>query len=90
MLAVPLTVVLVGVGRHVDALKFFDVLLGDKPALSEAEGFYQRMLARDPIEAIEQSKSSTTDNSLACYCDDVVGPALCRPKGTLSGASGRR
>lgn len=76
VLAVPLTVVLVVLGRHVAALKFFDVLLGDKPALSEAEGFYQRMLARDPIEAIEQAKSYMTTHSLACYCDDVVRPAL--------------
>lgn len=76
VLAVPLTVVLVVLGRHVDALKFFDVLLGDKPALSEAEGFYQRMLARDPIEAIEQAKSYMSTRSLACYCDDVVRPAV--------------
>lgn len=76
VLAVPLTVVLVVLGRHVDALKFFDILLGDKPALSEAEGFYQRMLARDPIEAIEQAQSYMTTHSLSDYCDDVVRPAL--------------
>jgi predicted PurR-regulated permease PerM len=76
VLAVPLTVVLVVLGRHVDALKFFDVLLGDKPALSEAEGFYQRMLARDPIEAIEQAKSYVMAHSLVDYCDEVVRPAL--------------
>jgi predicted PurR-regulated permease PerM len=74
--AVPLTVILVVLGSHVDALKFFDVLLGDKPALSEAEGFYQRMLARDPIEAIEQAQSYLTTHSLAGYCDEVVRPAL--------------
>ena len=76
VLAMPLTVILVVLGRHVDALKFFDVLLGDKPALSQAEGFYQRMLARDPIEAIEQAKSFMTTHSLAGYCDEVVRPAL--------------
>jgi len=76
VLAVPLTVILVVLGRHVDALKFFDVLLGDKPALSEAEGFYQRMLARDPIEAIEQAKSFVNTHSLASYCDNVVRPGL--------------
>ena len=76
VLAVPLTVILVVLGRHVDALKFFDVLLGDKPALSEAEGFYQRMLARDPIEAIEQAKSFVNKHSLASYCDNVVRPGL--------------
>jgi predicted PurR-regulated permease PerM len=76
VLAVPLTVVLVVLGRHVEALKFFDVLLGDRPALSEAEGFYQRMLARDPIEAIEQAKSYMATHSLSGYCDHVVRPAL--------------
>jgi predicted PurR-regulated permease PerM len=76
VLAVPLTVILVVLGRHVDALKFFDVLLGDRPALSEAEGFYQRMLARDPIEAIEQAKSYMTTHSLSGYCDEVVRPGL--------------
>jgi hypothetical protein len=76
VLAVPLTVILVVLLRHVDALKFFDVLLGDKPALSEAEGFYQRMLARDPIEAIEQAQLYMTTHSLAGYCDEVVRPAL--------------
>jgi hypothetical protein len=76
VLAVPLTVVLVVLGRHVDALKFFDVLFGDKPALSDAEGFYQRMLARDPIEAIEQAKCFVNTHSLGSYCDDVVRPGL--------------
>jgi hypothetical protein len=76
VLAVPLTVILTVLGRHVDALKFFDVLLGNSPALSEAEGFYQRMLARDPIEAIEQAKTYMTTHSLAGYCDEVVRPAL--------------
>jgi hypothetical protein len=76
VLAVPLTVILVVLGRHVDALKFLDVLLGDKPALSEAEGFYRRMLARDPIEAVERAKSYMMSHSLAGYCDDVVRPAL--------------
>jgi predicted PurR-regulated permease PerM len=76
VLAVPLTVILVVLGRHVDELKFFDVLLGDRAALSKAQGFYQRMLARDPIEAIEQAKSYMTTHSLAGYCDEVVRPGL--------------
>ena len=76
VLSVPLTVILVVLGRHVDALEFFDVLLGDKPALSQAQGFYQRMLARDPIEAIEQAKSYIMTHSLAGYCDEVVRPGL--------------
>ena len=76
VLATPLTVILVVLGRHITALKFLDVLLGDEPALSEAENFYQRMLARDPIEAVEQAKSFMATHSLSDYCDEVARPAL--------------
>ena len=48
VLATPLTVCLVGLGRHVERLEFLDVMFGDRPALSPPEIFYQRMLARDP------------------------------------------
>jgi AI-2E family transporter len=76
VLATPLTVILVVLGRHVKALKFFDVLFGDEPALSEAECFYQRMLAHDPAEAVEQARSFIAAHSLAYYCDKVVRPGL--------------
>jgi predicted PurR-regulated permease PerM len=76
VLATPLTVMLVVLGRHVEALKFFDILLGDEPALSESQTFYQRMLARDPIEAVEQAKSFMGTHSLTDYCDGVARPAL--------------
>jgi predicted PurR-regulated permease PerM len=80
VLATPLTVILVVLGRHVEALKFFDVLFGDEPALSEAESLYQRMLARDPVEAVEQANSFMAKHSLADYCDEVVRPALTMAK----------
>jgi len=76
VLATPLTVILVVLGRHFEALKFFDVLLGDEPALSDSQVFYQRMLARDPIEAIEQAKSFMGNHSLSQYCDEIARPAL--------------
>jgi predicted PurR-regulated permease PerM len=76
VLATPLTVILVVLGRHVDALKFLDVMFGNEPVLSDAESFYQRMLARDPVEAVEQAKSFMTRHSLADYCDEVARPAL--------------
>ena len=76
VLATPLTVILVVLGRHIDALKFFDVLFGDEPALSEGENFFQRMLARDPVEAVEQAKSYMTKHSLSDYCDNVARPGL--------------
>ena len=48
VLATPLTVCLVVLGRHVERLAFLDVMFGDRPALSPPEIFYQRMLAGDP------------------------------------------
>jgi len=76
VLATPITVILVVLGRHVDALKFLDILFGDEPALSESESFYQRMLAHDPVEAVEQAKTFMSAHSLADYCDEVARPGL--------------
>jgi predicted PurR-regulated permease PerM len=76
VLATPLTVVLVVLGRHVEALNFFEVLLGDEPALSESEMFYHRMLSNDPSEVVEHAKSFMEEHSLSHYYDQVASPAL--------------
>jgi predicted PurR-regulated permease PerM len=76
VLATPLTVILVVLGRHFEALKFFDVLFGDEPALSESQVLYQRLLARDPVEATEHAKAFIATHSLSHYCDEVARPAL--------------
>ena len=76
VIATPLTVMLVVLGRHIEAFKFLEILLGDEPALSEPENFYQRMLARDPVEAVEQAKSFMAKHSLSDYCDEIARPAL--------------
>lgn len=76
LLAIPLTVVLVVLGRHVERLEFLHVLLGDAPPLSPAERFYQRMLAGDPAEAVEQAERIIKQKSLVDYYDDVAIAAL--------------
>jgi predicted PurR-regulated permease PerM len=76
VLATPLTVVLVVLGRHVEALNFFQVLLGDEPALSDSEVFYHRMLSNDPLEVVEHAKSFMAEHSLSHYYDQVARPAL--------------
>ena len=76
ILSTPLTLCLVVMGRHVKSLEFFDVLLGDRPALSEVNRFYQRMLANDPDEALDQAEKMLADRSLVDYYDSVVLPAL--------------
>jgi hypothetical protein len=72
ILATPLTVCLVVLGRHVERLSFLDVMFGDKPALSPAELVYQRMLARDPMEAAEEAQKFLKDRPLIAYYDEVL------------------
>ena len=64
LLSTPLTVCLVVLGRHVPQLGFFDVLLGDEPALPPELKFYQRLLARDPEEATELAEEYLEDEPL--------------------------
>lgn len=76
ILATPLTVCLVVLGRHVERLEFLDVLLGDRPALTPVENFYQRMLAGDPDEALEHAEQLLKERSLSSYYDEVALKAL--------------
>lgn len=52
-LSLPLTVCLVVVGHYVPQLHFLYLLLGNAPALTPPERFYQRMLAGDALEGAE-------------------------------------
>lgn len=72
LISTPLTVCLVVLGRHVERLEFLDVLLGDRPALTPIENFYQRMLAGDPDEAMEQAEQLLKERSLSSYYDEVA------------------
>ena len=72
ILATPLTICLVVLGRHVDRLAFLTVILGDQPALMPAELVYQRMLARDPVEASEQARMFLKEKPLLAYYEDVL------------------
>ncbi len=76
IMATPLTLCLVVLGRHVKRLEFLEVLLGDRPALTPVESFYQRMLAGDADEAIEQAEILLRERSLSSYYDDVAVQGL--------------
>ncbi len=71
VLATPLTVCLVVLGRHVERLQSLDVMLGDRPPLSPQEIFYQRMLAGDPLEAADQAEAHLVDHTLIEYYDEI-------------------
>jgi predicted PurR-regulated permease PerM len=72
ILATPLTMCLVVLGRHVDQLKFLDVMFGNDPPLTPAELIYQRMLARDPVEAADQARVFLREKPLTAYYDEVL------------------
>ena len=76
ILSTPLTLCLVVVGRHVRHLEFFDVLLGDRPALTPVETLYQRLLAGDPDEILEQADTLLKGRALSSYYDDIALKAL--------------
>ncbi|MCY0385734.1 AI-2E family transporter [Robbsia sp. Bb-Pol-6] len=72
VLSTPLTLCLVILGRHVERLEFLDVLFGDRPALTPAENFYQRLLVNDPDELLAQAESLLKARSLSTYYDEVA------------------
>jgi predicted PurR-regulated permease PerM len=76
LLATPLTVCLVVLGRHIEALQFIEVLLGDEPALQPEERFYQRLLAGDDTEAADMAEQQLKDQTLSSYFDAVPMRAL--------------
>lgn len=76
LLSTPLTMCLVVFSRHVESLKFLDVMLGDQPALRFEESLYLRMLAEDPDEAATEAEAFLKENSLSAYYDEVAARAL--------------
>jgi predicted PurR-regulated permease PerM len=73
LLATPLTVCLAVLGRHVEGLRFFEVLLGDQPALTPAQSFYQRTLSGDAAEATYQAELCLKEEkTLQSYLDAVA------------------
>jgi len=78
ILSTPLTLCLVVIGRHVKSLEFLDILLGDRPALSDVDRFYQRVLANDADEALDQAETVLAQRPLVDYYDTVALPALRR------------
>ena len=76
MLSTPLTLCLVVAGRYISSLNFLEVLLGEIPALTMPENFYQRALAGDAQEIIANARRFLKRKSFSAYCDTVLGPAL--------------
>ncbi len=76
LVSTPLTLCLVVGGRHLKGLQFLDILLGDTPALTMSERFYQRALSGDADEIIVAARDYLKRKSFARYCDKILMPAL--------------
>ncbi len=91
LLSTPLTLCVVVIGRHAKRLEYLDILLGDQPALTPVEIFYQRILAADPEEALDHAELLLKEVSLAAYYDEVAIAGLRRAaKDARRGAIGRK
>jgi predicted PurR-regulated permease PerM len=76
LMATPLTVCLVVLGKHVPGLKFVATLLSDTPALAPEYGYYQRLLARDVAEASEVVERFIKNEPPETVYDALLVPAL--------------
>ena len=76
VLSTPLTLCLLVLGRHIRALNFLDLLLGDTQGLTLPQKFYERALSGDADEILAAARTFLKRNSFAAYCDSVVMPAL--------------
>jgi predicted PurR-regulated permease PerM len=76
LLATPLTVIVVVLGKYVPQLRFLDVILGDEEVLEPSVRVYQRLLSLDQEEAGELLHDYRKEKGLECVYDDVMIPAL--------------
>jgi predicted PurR-regulated permease PerM len=76
LLATPLTVCLVVLGKHVPGLDFLSTLMADSPALAPDVSYYQRLLARDQSEAAEIVQRHAASQPIETVYDALMLPAL--------------
>jgi predicted PurR-regulated permease PerM len=76
LMATPLTVCLIVLGKYLPALGFIVVLMGDRPVIEAKARYYQRLLARDQDEAIDIVEAYVKTDERDSVYDTVLLPAL--------------
>jgi predicted PurR-regulated permease PerM len=76
LMATPLTVCVVVLGKHVPGLAFVGTLMADTPPLAPDYGYYQRLLARDPSEAADLIERHIKNEPWGTVYDALLLPAL--------------
>jgi predicted PurR-regulated permease PerM len=76
VLAAPLTMIVLVIGRHIPTLEFLAVLLGDEPPLSPEQELYHRLLSGDVVLALDALESAKEEAGSLAMVDSIVLPAL--------------
>jgi predicted PurR-regulated permease PerM len=76
LMATPLTVCVVVLGKHVPGLEFVGTLMADTPALAPEHGYYQRLLAHDQGEAADLIDRHVQTEAARSVYDALLLPAL--------------
>lgn len=76
ILATPMTVCLVVIGRYIPQFQVLETLLGSEPVLEPPERIYQRMLKGSVEEAIELAEEIVEEHGLETFQENTLLPAL--------------
>ena len=74
LMATPLTVCLIVLGKHLPSLGFLVVLMGDRPVIEAKARYYQRLLARDQDEASDIVEAYVSTDGRESVYDTVLLP----------------
>ena len=76
LMATPLTVCLVVLGKYVPQMEYITVLMSDEPVAEKNIIYYQRLLAMDEVEAAQIVEEYAETNPPEQVYDKVMVPAL--------------
>ena len=83
LMATPLTVCLIVLGKHLPALGFLVVLMGDRPVTEAKARYYQRLLARDQDEASDIVEAYVNTDGRESVYDTCSSPRSTMPSRTV-------
>ena len=76
LMATPLTVCFVVLGKHLPGLEFVGIMMTDTPGLAPEFAYYQRLLARDQSEAADLIEQHVKTEAPRSVYDALLLPAL--------------
>jgi hypothetical protein len=77
LLATPLTVCMVVLGKHVPGLRFIATLMAELPPLEPSVRLYERLLARDYADAATLIDEQAQQRDAETVYDELLVPVLC-------------